>query len=101
LANSCQFGNNAFISPEADPGDGFIDLCIVKAFPKYQVLTLARRLFNRTIHRSRFTEIYQVKKVRIQCPGDIPCHIDGEARVLQGGELNFETLPGALSILVP
>lgn len=101
MANSCQFGNNAFISPEADPGDGFIDLCIVKAFPKHHVFAMARRLFNGTIHRSRFTEIYRVKKACIQCPGDIPCHIDGEARMVHGGELNFETLPGALRILVP
>ena len=34
IANTRQFGNNAFIAPEARPNDGKLDLVLIKPFPK-------------------------------------------------------------------
>jgi diacylglycerol kinase (ATP) len=34
IANTRQFGNNAFIAPEARPNDGIIDIVLIKPFPK-------------------------------------------------------------------
>ncbi|PJF38513.1 MAG: hypothetical protein CUN55_17070, partial [Phototrophicales bacterium] len=34
VANSTQYGNNAYIAPQADIQDGQLDVCIIKPFPK-------------------------------------------------------------------
>ena len=34
IANTRQFGNNAFIAPDARPNDGIIDIVLIKPFPK-------------------------------------------------------------------
>ena len=34
IANTRQFGNNAYIAPEARPNDGIIDIVLIKPFPK-------------------------------------------------------------------
>lgn len=101
FANACQFGNNAYISPAADPSDGLLDLCIVKAFPKYRALEMVYRLFSGSIHKSRYTLIHQVKKVQVHCPQPSFLHLDGETESLTKGELTIEVMPAALSVLVP
>ena len=40
IANTRQFGNNAFIAPEARPNDGKLDLVLIKPFPKIFGTTL-------------------------------------------------------------
>ena len=34
VANTRQFGNNAFIAPDAVPNDGMLDIVMIKPFPK-------------------------------------------------------------------
>ena len=101
FANVCQFGNNAYISPEADPSDGLIDLCIVKEFPKHHAPVMVTRLFTRSIHKSPYTIIHRAKKVRITCPDQSHFHLDGEAIDLSGKHLNIRIVPKALKVLVP
>lgn len=100
FANAAQFGNNAYISPEADISDGKLDLCLIKKYPKRVGLHLGLRLFNKTIHQSRFMTIRKIKSAVVNCP-DADCfHLDGEFLTLDG-ELKLEIIPQCLNILTP
>lgn len=100
FANAAQFGNNAYISPEADISDGKLDLCLIKKYPKRVALHLGMRLFNKSIHKSRFVTIKKVDSVIIKCP-DADCfHLDGEFLNLQG-DLEVQVIPRCLNILTP
>ena len=98
LANSTQFGNNALISPEAKIDDGLVDICIMSEFPKVEAPALAARLFNRTMHKSKFIEIVRARKVEIDTNHPIVCHIDGEPVVFDD-MLDIEVQPASLSII--
>lgn len=98
LANSTQFGNNALISPEAKIDDGLVDICIMSEFPKVEAPALAARLFNRTMHKSKFIEIVRARKVEIDTNHPIVCHIDGEP-VMFDDMLDIEVQPASLSII--
>lgn len=100
FANAAQFGNNAYISPEADIADGKLDLCIIEKYPKRVGLHLGLRLFNKTIHKSRFMTIKQIDKAVIKCPNAECYHLDGEFLPLKG-DLNIEVVPGSLNVLTP
>lgn len=98
LANSTQFGNNALISPEAKIDDGLVDVCILSDFPKVEAPALAARLFNRTMHKSKFIEIVRASKVEIDTNHPIIGHIDGEPVVFDD-MLNIEVQPASLKIV--
>ena len=65
IANSCQYGNNAYISPEAKLDDGLLDICIIKPFPLSQLPVIGFHLFNKTIHKTKYVDIIKGKDIRI------------------------------------
>jgi YegS/Rv2252/BmrU family lipid kinase len=89
VANAAQFGNNAYISPEADITDGFLDVCIVQAFPKWQGASIFAASFMKTIHQNKFVKIYKAKKVSIlPINAQAHAHIDGD--YVQNSKVPFE-----------
>ena len=84
IANTRQFGNNAFIAPAAKPDDGLIDLILIKPFPKIIAPLFILRLFTKRIDKSKYVK-------HITTPGDISIetdesriHIDGEPYNIEG-----------------
>jgi diacylglycerol kinase (ATP) len=78
IANTRQFGNNAFIAPEAKPDDGQIDIVMIKPFPKILGLIFIIRLFTKRINRSKYvTHIKTDKEIVIETC-ETRFHIDGE-----------------------
>lgn len=97
VANGSQYGNNAFIAPQADVSDGLLDICILSEFPVYAAPFLARRLFNRSLDRSKYLEILKGKDIRITQP-DKTAHIDGEP-LEEGRDLHFKIVPSSLNVI--
>jgi diacylglycerol kinase (ATP) len=78
IANTRQFGNYAFIAPEARPNDGIIDIVLIKPFPKILGPIFIIRLFTKRINNSRYvTHIKTDKEIVIETD-ETRFHIDGE-----------------------
>ncbi|WP_162555857.1 diacylglycerol/lipid kinase family protein [Reichenbachiella versicolor] len=77
-ANSTQFGNNAHIAPNADIADGKLELVVLKPFPFWAAISIGVRLFNGTIHKSRFTETISIDEVVIKSNENTVAQVDGE-----------------------
>jgi YegS/Rv2252/BmrU family lipid kinase len=99
LANSSQFGNNAFIAPGASITDGLIDVCILHHFPKISSPVIMERVMAKTINNSKYMEIIQGKKIQIKNANGI-YHLDGDPRE-NGDILDIEIMPGILNLIVP
>ena len=99
LANSSQFGNNAYISPEASVTDGLIDLCIVKKFKKIESPIFAQKLMFGNIHKSKYVEIIRAKEIIIKQQSDV-YHLDGDA-MYNGKNLKISISQGALKMIIP
>jgi diacylglycerol kinase (ATP) len=78
IANTRQFGNNAFIAPLAKPDDGNIDIVLIKPFPKILGLMFIIRLFTKRINQSRYVRHIQTPKEIIIETEETRFHIDGE-----------------------
>ena len=98
LANSSEFGNGFCVSPYSNISDGKIELCILKPFSIWKAPAVVYRFFKRTTHRSRFSEIIPVEKVRITLTHKM-AHYDGEPFEVRN-ELNVQVIPKSLNILV-
>jgi len=100
IANSSQYGNNAHIAPKASITDGLLDVCIVKAFPLYQITLLAYHMLRGSTDQSSLVEIIRGKEIRISRVADDAIHIDGEPYFM-GKEIEVSIVPLSLNIITP
>ena len=98
VANSPQFGNNAYIAPNASVNDGQLDICIVRKFPIYLFPRLIFHLFTRTADQSEYVEIIPGKEITIERDTPGPVHVDGEPIELEP-TLNVKIVPQSLRII--
>lgn len=98
-ANASQFGNNAVISPESLVDDGILEVCVLSQFPVTAIPKLLKRLFNRSMHQSKYMEIIRCNEMRIS-GGDGLCHLDGEPIEL-GKSIHLQINPQSLNVFVP
>ncbi|MBN2214497.1 MAG: diacylglycerol kinase family lipid kinase [Bacteroidales bacterium] len=100
IANSGQYGGNAYIAPEARIDDGLLDICIFRPFPRFASVILGLRLFNRTIDKSRYLDIFKGREIIIQRKKNIRMHLDGEP-VKMNKKVKVTVLAGSLRVIVP
>lgn len=98
VANSPQFGNNAYIAPHASVNDGILDVCIVKKFPLYFLPMMVFHLFNRSVDQSEYVEIIPGKEIFIERKDSGPVHVDGEPLSMEGN-LSVSVKPNSLKII--
>ena len=65
FANTKQYGNGAVIAPEADPKDGFLDVCIVGPLSFVQAMQHASLLFKGNINESPLYFHKKCKSVKV------------------------------------
>ena len=78
IANTRQFGNNAFIAPDAKPNDGIIDLVLIKPFPKILAPLFIFRLFTKRITKSKYVKQIKIDKEIVIETHETRMHVDGE-----------------------
>lgn len=103
FANSSQYGNNAYIAPNASLQSGTIDVCILKPFPIFAGVALAYRLFAKNIHSSRYLKTLSGKDIEIYNAdkGAYLCvHYDGEAEQTVG-LIKIVVQPKTLNVIFP
>ena len=98
IANTRQFGNNAFIAPDARPDDGIIDIVLLKPFPKFLAPAIIYRLFRGTLNNSKYVKYLKTDKTIIIKSPEKRFHIDGEPVELSG-DVSVTITKNALAVL--
>lgn len=98
VANSPQYGNNAYIAPKASVNDGILDVCIIKKFPLYAFPIMVYHLFNRSADQSEYVEIIPGKEILIERESEDVVHVDGEAKAL-GSTLEVNIFPQSIQVI--
>lgn len=83
IANTRQFGNNAFISPQSIPTDGIFELVLVKPIPFYLYPSFIIRLFTNSLKTSKYVAYIPVKKQAEIITDFKQYHIDGEPKTFE------------------
>lgn len=98
-ANASQYGNNAFIAPEASMSDGLLDVVVMKPFSVLEAPQIAVQLFTRTLNDSAHIVTFKAKEVKItrRTPG--VAHYDGDP-VEMGKELYVSVVPSGIKMVV-
>lgn len=99
IANGSQFGNNAWIAPNARLDDGLMDVCLLTKFHSLAAPMVVYQLFNKSIEHSKYLETFRVSEFSLKQKSS-KIHLDGEPFRL-GKKIRFKVLPKALNILAP
>ncbi len=99
FANASQWGNNAYIAPQASVQDGKLDISIMSSFPIIALPTLALQLFAKTIDKDLFMTTLRTDEITLIREESGPFHYDGEPYE-EGTEIQIKTIHDGLKVLV-
>lgn len=98
--NASQYGNNAYITPQADLNDGLLDVTILEPFTVLDVPSLSFQLFNKTIDQNSRIKTFRCKKLCIHRSKPGVAHFDGDP--MQAGQnIDIELIQKGLHVIVP
>ena len=99
-ANASQYGNNAYIAPQASLTDGMMDITILEPFTVLDVPALSFQLFNKTIDQNSRIKTLKEKKITIHRTKEGVFHFDGDP-AMGGKDLEVEVISKGLKVIAP
>lgn len=99
FANANQWGNDAYIAPQASIQDGKMDIAILSKFPLIVAPGLALKLFTKSLDKGMFVTTIQAKEVTVLRGEAGPMHADGEPLQMPQ-ELHIRIVEDGLKLLV-
>ena len=98
-ANASQYGNNAYIAPQASMSDGLMDVIIMEPFDVIEAPQISIDMFNKTLDKNSKIKTFKTKKLYIHRnePGLI--HYDGDP-IMEDKDIEVEIKPKGIKIIV-
>lgn len=100
VCNASQYGNNAYIGPNAKLTDGLLDITLVHADNLLNTMVMAVDLMTGMIDKNRSIDTFQTPEASIVRMDEGPVHIDGEPMQM-GKKIDVRCESGALNIFAP
>lgn len=97
VANTRQFGNNAYIAPQASVTDGLVDIVLVKKFPLTYAMPFIFKMFAKAIQDDEYIQHFSTSEISFSVDTDT-WHIDGEYLPITS-PIKIKVLPKSLNIL--
>lgn len=97
IANTRQFGNNAYISPNSKTNDGKMEIVLVKRFPLWYSPIFAYQLFNKSLKNNQYIQYISTEEVELSIDFDT-WHLDGDATHITS-PITIRVLEKSLNIL--
>lgn len=98
--NASQYGNNAYITPQATLTDGLLDVTVLEPFTVLDVPALSFQLFNKTIDQNSRIKTFRCKRLKIHRNQPGVMHFDGDP-VQASADLDIRIVEHGLKVLVP
>ncbi|MGC3948746.1 MAG: YegS/Rv2252/BmrU family lipid kinase [Chryseolinea sp.] len=99
IANSSQYGNNAYIAPAASVCDGLLNVNFLKKIPLYR-MDFLYDFFAGKVGQSPYSEILETAAIEITTSEAVSYHVDGEPAGT-ADHFDIKLTPGALKVLYP
>lgn len=99
IANASQYGNNAYIAPQASMSDGLMDVVIMEPFDIIEAPQIAIDMFSKTLDKSSRIRSFRTKHLRIHRSSPGPIHYDGEP-VMTGPDIDVAIKEKGIKIVV-
>lgn len=99
IANSSQYGNNAYIAPHASVCDGLLHVNFLKKIPLYR-MDFLYDFFAGKVGHSPYSEIMETTSMQIATSEPVSYHVDGEPAGM-ADQFDIVLTPAALKVMYP
>ena len=98
-ANASQYGNNAYIAPQASMSDGLLDVTIMEPFDIMEAPQLSIDMFNKTLDKNPNIHTFKTRSIHVhrEAPGLI--HYDGDP-VMADADVDISIVGHGIKIIV-
>jgi YegS/Rv2252/BmrU family lipid kinase len=96
FANVGQYGNNAWIAPNASVKDGKLNVCLIEPFPAHLVADIIFKLFNKQLEKSKYYRTFMAEEIKVVAPNLY--HLDGEPRSSKK-DIEVKIVPSSLYVI--
>jgi len=101
VCNGTTAGGSYRFAPDAQPGDGRLDVCIVRRVSLLRFLMAVPRVMRGTHANMGEVALFQTRKVTIRSlDGPLLLHLDGELRQPDASQCTVRLEPGRLKVMV-
>jgi YegS/Rv2252/BmrU family lipid kinase len=101
IGNGPRVGGGFLLTPDAQPDDGILDVCLVEALSRWQVLRTLPRAMSGTHLDHPAVCLTHARLLEITSREGFPFHADGEVIDTNCRELRVAIVPSALRVRVP
>lgn len=98
-ANASQYGNNAYIAPQASMSDGLLDIIIMEPFDLIEAPQVAIELFNKTLDKNLKIKTFRAKHIHIRRKKEGVIHYDGDP-ITSGADVDISVVQKGINIVV-
>lgn len=97
-ANASQYGNNAYIAPQASMSDGLMDVIIMEPFDVFEAPQISIEMFSKTLDKNSKIKTFRCKKLHIHRSKPGVIHYDGDP-VMTGEDIDVELQEKGIKIV--
>ena len=98
-ANASQYGNNAYIAPQASMSDGLMDVIIMEPFDVFEAPQISIEMFSKTLDKNSKIKTFLTRHLHIHRDKPGVIHYDGDP-VMTGADIDIELKPKGINIIV-
>ncbi len=98
-ANASQYGNNAYIAPQASMRDGLLDVVIIEPFNIMEIPQIVIDMFSKTLNKSSRIKTFRTRHLHVHRSSEGPIHYDGEP-VMAGADVDISIVPKGIKVMV-
>ncbi len=101
VCNGTTAGGSYRFAPDAQPGDGWLDVCLVRRVSLLRFLMAVARVMRGTHANMGEVALFQTREVTIRSlDGPLLLHLDGELRQPDASQCTVRLEPGRLKVMV-
>lgn len=100
VCNASQYGNNAYIAPQASITDGLLDVTIIHYGNLLSTALVGLDLMSGSIDHNMLIHTFRARSLSIERKNSGAVHVDGEPMEM-GTSLSIECMPSSLRIFTP
>jgi diacylglycerol kinase (ATP) len=99
FANAPTYGRGIRITPKALLDDGWLDICIVKAMPKLELIRVYPKTYKGT--HVDHPSLIQLRAQDISVESDEPLDLFGDGEFIEQTPIHIQAVPRALRVMTP
>jgi diacylglycerol kinase (ATP) len=97
FANGRYYGGGMMPTPEAEPDDGILDVCVIEGMKRFKIFRFFPR-FIKGIHTTmKEVTTYRCRTIRMECP--YPVHVNADGELFKLSSISIKVLHKALKFI--